>query len=356
MPIKRNNLNALYSAMDSLNINKKDKQKSYEIEGLFKPKMGADGKFTVVLRFLPAHPDEEIPWVENRSHMFQLANGSWFGCDCAKKWNEPCPICDYNAKIWTKYGRTDEARIRVKDKWKPKFYSNVYIVKNPNAQETEGRVYRLEYGRAIMKFIQDAMADKDDAELGVIPGINPFSWWGPNDKAVLDGEDKAGANFVWEGIKGSNGPNYSTSHFSNPRRMCKLGQDGKLVEMTDAELDVVESQLYTLKDIEKQKDQMRSYEDLLKFYKTKAGEDLFAEFEDGTDYTATVNTGKTVDAEDEGMFVSAAPKKTVQTPVEQPAEEPVFEASFETPKTTSVSSPVQEAEDEDDFFAKLANG
>jgi len=356
MPIKRNNLNALYSAMDSLNINKKDKQKSYEVEGLFKPKMGADGKFTVVLRFLPAHPDEEIPWVENRSHMFQLANGAWFGCDCAKKWNDPCPICDYNAKIWTKYGRTDEARMRVKDKWKPKFYSNVYIVKNPNATETEGRVYRLEYGRAIMKFIQDAMADKDDAELGVIPGINPFSWWGPNDKAVLDGEDKAGANFVWEGIKGSNGPNYSTSHFSNPRRMCKLGQDGKLVEMTDAELDVVESQLYTLKDIEKQKDQMRSYEDILKFYKTKAGEDLFAEFEDGTDYTATVNTGKTVDADDEGMFSSPAPKKTVQTPVEQPDEEPVFEASFETPKTTSVSSPVQEAEDEDDFFAKLANG
>ena len=51
--------------MDSINIGKKDnKQKSYEIEGLFKPKMGADGKFTVVLRFLPSHPDEEIPWVE----------------------------------------------------------------------------------------------------------------------------------------------------------------------------------------------------------------------------------------------------------------------------------------------------
>jgi hypothetical protein len=56
------------------------------------------------------------------------------------------------------------------------------------------------------------------------------------------------------------------------------------------------------------------------------------------------------------MFSAPAPKKIVQAPVEQPAEEPVFEASFETPKTTSVSSPVQEAEDEDDFFAKLANG
>lgn len=355
MPIKRNNLNALYSAMDNLNIGKKDnKQKSYEIEGLFKPKMGADGKFTVVLRFLPAHPDEEIPWVENRSHMFQLSNGAWFGCDCAKKWNEPCPICDYNAKIWNKYGRTDEARSRVKDKWKPKFYSNVYIVKNPNAPETEGRVYRLEYGRAIMKMIQDAMADKDDAELGVIPGINPFSWWGPNDKAVLAGEDKAGANFVWEGVKGSNGPNYSSSHFSNPRRMCKLGQDGKLVEMTDAELDVVESQLFTLKDIEKQKDQLRSYEDILKFYKTKSGEDLFAEFEDGTDYTATVNTGKTVEADDDDMF-EATPKKTAEVPMEKEVPtEPLFEPEFEATKPTTSS--VEAAEDEEDFFARLANG
>lgn len=355
MPIKRNNLNALYSAMDNLNIGKRDgKQKSYEIEGLFKPKMGADGKFTVVLRFLPAHPDEEIPWVENRSHMFQLSNGAWFGCDCAKKWNEPCPICDYNSKIWNKYGRTDEARARVKDKWKPKFYSNVYIVKNPNAPETEGRVYRLEYGRAIMKMIQDAMADKDDAELGVIPGINPFSWWGPNDKAVLEGEDKAGANFVWEGIKGSNGPNYSTSHFSNPRRMCKLGQDGKLVEMTDDELDVIESQLFTLKDIEKQKDQLRSYEDILKFYKTKSGEDLFAEFEDRTDYTATVNTGKTVEADDGGMF-EAAHKKTAEVPTEKEVPtEPIFEPKIEASKP-AVSS-VEEAEDEEDFFARLANG
>lgn len=355
MPIKRNNLNALYSAMNNLNIGKKDnKQKSYEIEGLFKPKMGADGKFTVVLRFLPAHPDEEIPWVENRSHMFQLSNGAWFGCDCAKKWNEPCPICDYNAKIWNKYGRTDEARSRVKDKWRPRFYSNVYIVKNPNAPETEGRVYRLEYGRAIMKMIQDAMADKDDAELGVIPGINPFSWWGPADKAVLTGEDKAGANFVWEGVKGSNGPKYSSSHFSNPRRMCKLGQDGKLVEMTDAELDVVESQLFTLKDIEKQKDQLRSYEDILKFYKTKSSEDLFAEFEDGTDYTATVNTGKTVEADDDDMF-EAAPRKTAEVPMEKEVPtEPLFEPEFEATKPTTSS--VEAAEDEEDFFARLANG
>ena len=136
--------------------------------------------------------------------------------------------------------------------------------------------------------------------------------------------------------------------------MCKLGQDGKLVEMTDAELDVIESQLFTLKDIEKQKDQLRSYEDILKFYKTKSGEDLFAEFEDGTDYTATVNTGKTVEADDDGMF-EAAHKKAAEVPTEKEVPtEPIFEPKFEASKP-AVSS-VKEAEDEEDFFARLANG
>jgi hypothetical protein len=207
-----------------------------------------------------------------------------------------------------------------------------------------------------MKFIQDAMADKDDAELGVIPGINPFSWWGPNDKAVLAGEDKAGANFVWEGVRGSNGPNYSTSHFSNPRRMCKLGTDGKLVEMTDAELDVIESQLFTLKDIEIQKEQARSYEDILEFYRKKSGgEDLFAEFNDGTDYTATVGASKSADDDEDDVFASATKPVTEAKPAKEEPVDTTFETDFEAAKPATEAK-VEEAEDEDDFFARLANG
>ena len=360
MPKKRN-MSDIYAAMGNVNVGRKEdasKKKSYEIEGLFKPKMGPDGKFTVVMRFLPAHPDEDIPWVENRNHMFQLDNGAWFGCDCLKKWNKPCPICDYNSKVWEKYGRTDEARAKVKAKWKPHYYSNVYIVKNPTATETEGKVYRFEYGRAIMKFIQDAMADKDDAELGLIPGINPFSWWGPNDKAVLAGEDKAGANFVFEGVRGPNGPNYDNSHFSNPRRISKLGADGKMKEMTDAEIDVIESQLYTLKDIEKQESEARSYKDVLDFYKKKSGgEDLMEEFSDGnTEYEATVNTvpkaSAIVESDDDEMF-AGTPLETKKPTVET-ATMP-FDEDEDT--GASVSSSTEEtSDDDDDFFARLANG
>ena len=261
MPIQRsrNNLNNLYSAMNNVSsaINRHrddDKKKTYEVEGLFKPLM-KNGKFTVVMRFLPAKvgDGDEIPWVENRIHLFQLENGQWFGCDCVGKFRDKdlkCPICEYNSKIWNKYGKTDEARAKVLGKWKPKYYSNVYIVRNDNQPDTVGKVYRFEYSRAIMNFISEAMQDHDDIESGEkILGINPFSYYGPNDKAVLDGEEKAGANFVFEGVQGSNGPNYKTSHFSAPRRINKLAQDGKLYDMTDDEINAIDDQLWTLKDI-----------------------------------------------------------------------------------------------------------
>lgn len=359
MPKKRN-MNDLYAAMGNINIGRKDdkQKKSYDIEGLFKPKMGADGKFTVVMRFLPAHPDEDLPWVENRSHMFQLENGQWFGTDCLSKWNEPCPICEFNKKVWEKYGRTDEARALVKGKWKPKYYSNVYIVKNSTAPETEGKVYRFEYGRQIMKFIQEAMNDKDDAELGIIPGINPFSWWGPDDEAVLAGEDKAGANFVFEGVKGSNGPNYSSSHFSTPRRICKLGQGGKLVEMNEREIDAVEAQLYTLKDIEIAKESARSYNDIIEFYKRKSGgEDLFAEFSDGTsDYVATTTTNsyKSAVVDDDEMFSGTPLESKPAAPIKEAAASMPFDDDDDTPVTSSPATE-EEADDDEDFFARLAN-
>lgn len=338
MPVKRN-FNSYFQDVQNLNINREQKQtsKNYEVEGLLKPLM-KNGKFTIVLRFLPSKPveGEDVPFVENRTHMMQLANGTWFGCDCAKKWTGMnCPVCDYNSKVWTKYGRTDEARNRVLPKWRPDYYANVYIVKNDNQPDTVGKVYRFKFGRAIMKFITDAMADRDDAELGRVPGINPFSWYGPNDKEVISGEEKAGANFVFEAVQGSNGPNYSTSHFSSPRRICKLNQAGQLQEMTDTEIDVVESQLWTLKDIEKQKEEIKSYNDILEMYKRKSGEDMMGEFADNTGYTSTFVTpshpAKTVEVNDDDIFASNN---------SMPFDEP--------------TSNVADSDSDDDFFARLS--
>lgn len=348
MPTKRN-FNSYFQDVKNVNINRDSKQSNkFEIEGLLKPVM-KNGKFQMVLRFLPSKPveGEDVPFIENRSHMMQLANGLWFGCDCAKKWTGMnCPVCDYNSKVWTKYGRTDEARAKVLPKWRPDYYTNVYVVKNPNQPDTEGKVFRLKFGRAIMKYITDAMADRDDAELGRVPGINPFSWYGPEDKEVITGDEKPGANFIWEGVQGSNGPNYDNSHFGKPSRISKLTADGKIVAMTNDEIDTVESQLWTLKDIEKQKEQVKSYEEILNLYKTKAGEDMMGEFADNTDFTATTSVKRTapsvqentVAVNDDDIFGSSFESKTASS------------GPFDDEPETTVES----AEDDDEFFSRLS--
>lgn len=357
MPIQRsrNSLNTMYAALNDIgsanNRENNNKKQSYEVEGLFKPLM-KNGKFTVVLRFLPAKigDGDELPWIENRNHLFQLENGEWFGCDCVGKFkdvNLKCPICEYNSKIWNKYGRTDEARNKVLGKWKPNYYSNVYIVKNDNQPETVGKVYRLQYSRAIMNFITDAIADKDDPEEGKIPGINPFSYYGPNDPKVLNGEEKPGANFTWEGVQGSNGPNYKTSHFNKPRRICKQGGDGKLYDMTDAEIEAVDAQLYTLKDIEKPKESYQSYQNIVDRWLKKTGKNLFEEFSDGTsDYMATTKPQpaniQTSVVNDDDIF------DTKPTVVPTTPEVPTM------PFDESTTSNVTVADDEDDFFKQLA--
>ena len=364
----------MYSALNEIgSANRRkddDKKPSYEVEGLFKPLM-KNGKFKVILRFLPAKvgDGDEIPWVENRSHLFQLENGQWFGCDCVGKFKDKdlkCPICEYNSKIWNKYGKTDEARAKVLGKWQPKYYSNVYIVKNENQPDTEGKVYRLEYKRAIMGFITDAIADKKDDETGqIIPGINPFSYYGPNDKCVLAGDEKAGANFVWEGIQGSNGPSYKTSHFNAPRRICKLAADGKMYDMTDDEIEAVDAQLYTLKDIEIPKEKYRSYSSIVESYEKKSGKKLFEEFMDGSeDYAATTkapqqSTMQTTVVNDDDIFgESSKPKQKMSVPgVSFTETDSATSMPFDEDEDNmvSTSSSVTEAADEDDFFAKLAN-
>ena len=214
-----------------------------------------------------------------------------------------------------------------------------------------------------MGFITDAIADKKDDETGqIIPGINPFSYYGPNDKCVLSGEEKAGANFVWVGIQDTNGPSYKTSHFNKPRRICKHAADDMLYDMTDAEIDAVDAQLYTLKDIEIPKEKYRSYNAIVESYNKKSGKNLFEEFADGSeDYAATTKTStsmniQTTAVNDDEIFGTASQPQKMSTPTASFTETaPTSSMPFDEDEGLTTSSQPAVAEDEDDFFAKLAN-
>jgi hypothetical protein len=123
MPIKRDFQGYFSQIQHAGNAGGDAGKKSYKVENAFTPVL-KDGSYEVVMRFLPSHPDEISPFIENRNHMFQLKNGTWFGCDCLSKFGKPCPICDYNRAMWKKYSK-EEAKTKTLGKFKPNYVSNV---------------------------------------------------------------------------------------------------------------------------------------------------------------------------------------------------------------------------------------
>src|ERR1017187_6821568 len=87
------------AGMAATNAVKKDS------DGYYQPFIDKSGSGSAVLRFLPAFPGEEFPFVRLFNHAFQLG-GKWFIENCPSTLNHPCPVCEDNAALW-KRGKTD---------------------------------------------------------------------------------------------------------------------------------------------------------------------------------------------------------------------------------------------------------
>lgn len=287
MPIERNYDNIMSMLQNAATETSSKGRKSYKVENAFEP-TEKDGKYSVVMRFLPPHPSEFRPWVENQTHMFKLKNGLWFGCDCLGKFNQPCPICKKNAEIWKTYGR-EEAKNHLLGKARPKYVCNVLIVKNPNNPDTEGKVFRFEFGPLIFGMLTKAATNHDDADGGLVEGFNPFQY------------DK-GANFVFEGVRAGQFIKNDTSHFGTCRPINRWDRaSGKFVDLTEDEIKDVESKLYTLEECEHKLEDVKSYDQILKAYEDKAGEPLF---ESNIPASAPVRKAAPVIDDDEPSFMS----------------------------------------------------
>lgn len=378
MPIKRNLDNLISTMTASANVNGQQSQTNFDIEGLFKPTYDKGGNFEITLRFLPPVAAEDMQYIENRAHWLKQTNGKSIAIDCRKRWKEdgsnkgmPCPICDYNSKMFEKFGQIKGEYAKHKlASARPEYMCNVLIIRNDNQPTTEGQVFRFKYSKAIKDLIDKAIngTGETDENGDVIPGINPYSYYGPQDASVISGEVRAGANFVWKAKPGEYGPNYDDSHFNKPSRIAKcvdgVNSQGqackKFVPLTDAEIDVIESQVYTLKEHEKPKEKYRSYNDTIAFVKTKCGIDLGLTLGVKTEsieseYLQTsMRNINTVEADDDEMF-AGTPLETKKPEVQVASfDEPVAPAPAPKPAPSPAPAPAPvEAEDEDDFFQRL---
>lgn len=325
MPVTRDFSNYFKAVEDTApQVNESAPKIKYKVDDLFKP-VFKNGEAEVVMRFLPSHPNEFKPFIENRAHMYEYEPGKFFGCDCLEKYGVACPICDHNHKLYIsgKYTKEEASPLRLPAA-RRRFVSNVYIVKNNNAPDTEGKVYRFEYGIQIMDMIRKAMTGYVDPEDGEVEGYNPFDW-------------KNGANFIYKGVSGAKGPNIKDSKFG--KRRIISDKNGK--ELTAAQIDEIEAQLYTLDEYERKINESPDYNAIRGRFKNKLGYGLFDKFIGTKEEVAICK-------EEIGPGVPASKTPAVQTSVVEDAAEANsnVNAVEETFKANTAVA-------QDDFFASL---
>ena len=168
-------------------------------------KSGADDRFwsaTVdkagngyaVIRFLPAPPDEDFPFVRIFDHGFQ-GPGGWYIENSLTTIGKNDPVSEYNSKLWNS-GVEANKEIARKQKRRLHYVSNIYVVQDSGNPDNEGKVFLYKYGKKIFDKLNEAMNPQFADE----QAVNPFDLW-------------AGANFKLK-IRNVEGyRNYDKSEF-----------------------------------------------------------------------------------------------------------------------------------------------
>ena len=163
------------------------------------PNVDKAGNGYAVVRFLPAHGDEDTPFVRVFSHGFKGPTGSWMieNCPTTLGYSHKCPVCERNNELWNSGIESDKSIAR-EQKRKLTFISNVYVITDQQNPENEGKVFLFKYGKKIFDKLNEAMnpqfADEDP--------MNPFDLW-------------SGANFKLK-IRNVEGyRNYDKSEFAS---------------------------------------------------------------------------------------------------------------------------------------------
>jgi hypothetical protein len=158
------------------------------------PTVDKAGNGYAVIRFLPAPPDEDVPFIRIFDHGFQ-GTGGWYIENSLTTLGKPDPVSEYNSKLWNS-GIEANKEIARKQKRRLHFISNIYVVQDSGNPANEGKVFLYKFGKKIFDKMNEAMNPQFADE----EAVNPFDLW-------------AGANFKLK-IRNVEGyRNYDKSEF-----------------------------------------------------------------------------------------------------------------------------------------------
>lgn len=271
---------------------------------LFKLETDKAGNGSAIIRFLPAPPNEDVPFVRLYNHGFQV-NGKWFIHNCPTTIGNSCFVCSRNSELWNS-GIESDKNIARDRKRKLSYYANVYIVKNPADPSLEGTVKIFRFGKKIYDKILAVMKPEFEDD----PTFDPFDFW-------------SGANFRLRAKTVSGYPNYDDSSFDVPSPL--LGGD-------DEKLEAIWKQEHPLQGIVAP-DQFKSEQELEAEYNRVVGS--------RSGYSSSVSAQEQERDLDEMMTSSEDIIRELEN-------------SYVNSRTSSEDDLSEEADDALNFFATLA--
>jgi gp32 DNA binding protein like len=205
----------------------------------FKLEKDKAGNASAVIRFLPKHPDDELPFVTVYSHAFQGPTGRWFIENSRTTIGEADPVSEANRALWSTGNEKDKKQAQAQ-KRKTSYIANVLVISDPKHPENEGKVMRFKFGKKIFEKIKDKAEPTFEDE-------NPVN--------VFDAFD--GAEFKLRMRQVDGYPNYDTSVFSDPTPIAE----------SDEEILAIVNQMKPLKEFVDPK-MFKSYDELKKKFES----------------------------------------------------------------------------------------
>ena len=195
------------------------------------------GNASATIRFLPKHPDDELPFVTIYTHAFQGPTGRWYIENSRTTLGEADPISEINRQLWAS-GLESNKEIARKQKRKTSYIANIYVVNDPANPDNNAKVFRFKFGKKIFEMIMDK-ANPTFAEDAPVNVFDPFD----------------GADFKIRMRQVEGYPNYDTSIFTEVKPLAK----------TDEGIVEIVNQMKPLKELVAPS-QFKTYDELKKKY------------------------------------------------------------------------------------------
>lgn len=219
---------------------------------------GSDGQGEAILRFMPAppdgqggqEPDDIVKFfqfsVSKRGKYYINRGRNTLGAD------EKDPANEYNQDIWARTDITKDEKKKLLINRSEYYVANIYVVKDPNKPENEGKVFRWQFGRQIYLMINNQLFPEFESD----PKVPVF-------------DPELGADFIFrvkhKSIPDRNTgemkrvPTYEDSKFASPSKRWDID-----------EFDEIWNKCYSLQS-EIAPDKFKSYEDLKKQFNRVMG-------------------------------------------------------------------------------------